>query len=337
MPGGLPGMRPPGIGPGGLGGPGGGSSEKTTYRTGEEHSRYTRGAANGDTVQINKTYEMTVPAAAGQSDSLSITGSGVITFDVKIGLPKAIEFSGTFNITVKNVNVRLPFTVNYRLLEGEERERILKPAAAPSPNSGSSPPAAAQGSNPAAIPPATAQGSSPNSKPPEADPFEEMPDAKDLFAKTPRVFLNDMQEFGVKNGPWPFSKNGRTGNPNSERIHIGGKEYPKALGMHPPNAPEYAGAKFRLGKQATLFRARVALDDACGFVFDGAYFEVWGDGKKLWETQIIQKPKTVVNCEVKVADVDVLELRVRAHQNHIGLHAVWLDPRVLKAADTPDK
>src|SRR5262249_27787959 len=76
MPGGLPGMRPPGIGPGGLGGPGGGSNQKSTFRTGEERSKYTRGAANGDTVQINKTYEMTVPAAAGQSDSLSITGSG---------------------------------------------------------------------------------------------------------------------------------------------------------------------------------------------------------------------------------------------------------------------
>jgi S1-C subfamily serine protease len=328
--GGLPGMRPPGIGPGG---PGGGSSEKSTFRTGEERSKYTRGGAAGDTVQINKTYEMTVPAAAGQADSLTLTGNGVITFDVKNGLPKRIEFSGTFDISVKNVHVRLPFTVNYRLLEGEERERILKPAPAPSPNSGTNPPAASQGSRP----PATAQGSSPSSKAPEADPFEELPDAKDLFASKPRVFLNDMQEFGVKNGPWQFSKYGLTGNPNSERIHVGGKEYPKALGMHPPNAPEYAAAKFRLGKQAALFRARVALDDACGFVFDGAYFEVWGDGKKLWETQIIQKPKTVVNCEVKVTDVDVLELRVRAHQNHIGLHSVWLDPRILKAADTPDK
>jgi hypothetical protein len=325
---GPPGLRPPG-------GASGGSNEKSTFRIGEEHSKYTRGAGNGDMVQINKTYEMTVPAAAGQSDSLSITGSGVITFDVKNGLPKGIEFSGTFNITVKNVNVRLPFTVNYRLLEGEERERILKPVPAPSPNSSPNPPAAAQGSNPSTAPPATAQAPGPNSK--EAEPVEEMPDAKELFAKAPRVFLNDMQEFGVKNGPWPFSKNGRTGKPDSERIHVGGKEFPKALGMHPPNAPDYAAAKFRLGKQAALFRARVALDDACGFVFDGAYFEVWGDGKKLWETQIIQKPKSVVNCELKVTDVDVLELRVRAHQNHIGLHAVWLDPRVLKAADTPDK
>ena len=325
-------MRPPGGLGGGPGGLGGGSNEKSTFRTGEERCQYTRGAANGDTVQINKTYEMTVPAAAGQTDSLTLTGSGVITFDAKNGLPKAIEFGGTFNISVKNVQVRLPFTVNYRLIEGEERDRILKPAAAPSPNS-SNPPAAAQGSSP----PATGQGASPSSRPPEANPIEEVPDAKDLFASAPRVFLNDVQEFGVKNGPWPFSKNGLTGKPDSERIHVGGKEFPKGLGMRPPNAPDYAAAKFRLGKQAAVFRAKVALDDACGFVFDGAYFEVWGDGKKLWETQIIQKPKTVVNCELKVTGVDVLELRVRAHQNHIGLHAVWLDPRVLKAADTPDK
>jgi hypothetical protein len=35
--------------------------------------------------------------------------------------------------------------------------------------------------------------------------------------------------------------------------------------------------------------------------------------------------------------VDVLELRVSSQGSNLGLHTVWLEPRLLQAADTPDK
>jgi hypothetical protein len=40
---------------------------------------------------------------------------------------------------------------------------------------------------------------------------------------------------------------------------------------------------------------------------------------------------------LKVAGVDVLELRVIAPGHHIGLHAVWIEPRLLQKSDNPDK
>jgi len=39
----------------------------------------------------------------------------------------------------------------------------------------------------------------------------------------------------------------------------------------------------------------------------------------------------------KGTGVDVLELRVIAPGHHIGLHAVWIEPRLLQKADTPNK
>jgi NPCBM/NEW2 domain-containing protein len=210
-------------------------------------------------------------------------------------------------------------TVTCKLIQGAERERMLNPAPPP-------PAPGAPASQPAAKPPA---------KPSAANESEQLPPLKNIFAAGPRVFLNELQEFGVKNGPWPVSKNGLVGD-GAKPIRVDGKDAPHSLGMHPPDAPGFAAAKFRLGKHAALFRGAVALDDSATLVFHTAIFEVWGDGKKLWESNPLHKAKEMLPCKVDVSGVDVLELRVRSTQSHFGLHAVWIDPYVLQRADTPD-
>jgi hypothetical protein len=40
---------------------------------------------------------------------------------------------------------------------------------------------------------------------------------------------------------------------------------------------------------------------------------------------------------VDVTGVDVLELRVHAQGSHWGLHAVWIEPRLLETADSQDR
>src|SRR5262249_17742406 len=75
-----------------------------------------------------------------------------------------------------------------------------------------------------------------------------------LFANGPRVFLSELPEFDVKNGMWPYSKNGNLGN-GSDKVRVDKKESPHGLGMHPPRMGSYAAAKFRIGKQAALFRS----------------------------------------------------------------------------------
>ncbi len=169
-----------------------------------------------------------------------------------------------------------------------------------------------------------------------ANPERPPPPATKLFEKQPRVYLSDMEEFNVKSGPWPVSKNGALGDPDQRTIQVKGVASAKGISMHPPDGT-YAAASFRPGKQANLFKAEVALNDSTNFVLDAAVFEVWGDGKRLWQSKPIHEAKQPQQCRVDVSGVDILELRVNSTRSHFGLHAVWVEPRLLQKPDTPDK
>jgi S1-C subfamily serine protease len=156
-----------------------------------------------------------------------------------------------------------------------------------------------------------------------------------LFAQGPRDYLSDLDEFDVHAGPWPFSRNGVIG-PKNERMTVNGVRSPKGLGLPPPDAPEQASVKYRLGKQAAVFKAAVALNDSAQVVPSKAIFEVYGDGRRLWQSDPVGKGTPPQECRVDVLGVDVLELRVASQGSHQGLHAVWLEPRLLQKPDTPD-
>jgi S1-C subfamily serine protease len=157
-----------------------------------------------------------------------------------------------------------------------------------------------------------------------------------IFDKQPRVFLSDLEEFDVKSGPWEVTKNGQLGDPENRPVQVNGVSSPKAISMHPPDG-DYASANFRLDKQASLFKADVALNDSTTLVIDAAVFEVWGDGKRLWQSKPIHDSRRPQKSKVNVSKVDVLELRVYSTGSHFGLHAVWVEPRLLQKPDTPDK
>jgi hypothetical protein len=189
-------------------------------------------------------------------------------------------------------------------------------------------------------PPALGPAAGDRPGPPPAQPAppaeEPLPPVKALFIHGPLVYLSDLDEFGVRAGPWPFTKNGLLGDDSNKRIEVDAFRSPHGLSMHPPTGG-YAAAKYRLGRQASVFRADVALNDSSGGAFFGpAVFEVLSDGRSLWRSSPVQKPHRIQPCVVNVAGVDVLELRVRASNLHLELHAVWLEPRLLKKPDTPD-
>jgi hypothetical protein len=157
-----------------------------------------------------------------------------------------------------------------------------------------------------------------------------------LFAAGPREYLSDLNEIDVRAGPWPLSKNGVIG-PEKNPIAVGGVRSPKGLGLHPPDSPGYAAVKYRLGKQAAVFKAAVALNGTAQIVFSQAVFEVYGDDKRLWQSAPAGKDTRPQECSLDVGGVDMLELRVSSQGSHLGLHAVWLEPRLLQKADTPDE
>jgi predicted Zn finger-like uncharacterized protein len=87
-----------------------------------ERLEYTRDAPNGNTLSIKKHWELKVEAAGNDpAPILSLDGS--ISFDVKRGLPRAVDLKGTY----ADGKGRWAVTVTYKLLEGEARERALHP------------------------------------------------------------------------------------------------------------------------------------------------------------------------------------------------------------------
>jgi eukaryotic-like serine/threonine-protein kinase len=163
-----------------------------------------------------------------------------------------------------------------------------------------------------------------------------------LFPSGPRRFLSELEPFDVTPGEWPI-KTGDTG--NGQPIKVGGVLSPHGLGMHPPanlggppsGAPKCASVKYRLGKEAELFKATVAIDDTTKWCWSPATFTVLGDGKELWQSRFISHTHArSQDCQVIVKGVDVLELRVHVANGNQGVHAVWVEPRVLQKFDSPD-
>jgi S1-C subfamily serine protease len=179
-----------------------------------------------------------------------------------------------------------------------------------------------------------AGGAAKNSASPARNSADSKP--RKIFERQPRVFLCDLDEIDVKSGPWPVTKNGDLGDPEGRFIQVDGIRSPKGLSMHPPDR-DYASISYRLDKQASLLKADVALNDSTTQVADAAVFEVWGDGKPLWHSLPVHNPRRTQKVKVDVSKVDVLELRVKAPNSHLGLHAVWFEPRLLQKPDTPDK
>lgn len=147
--------------------------------------------------------------------------------------------------------------------------------------------------------------------------------------KDGRAYLSDLKEFDVKPGPWPFSKNGATGDNGQQSILVAGKRAAKGLSMHPPS-DDFSRVRYRLGGKAALFEATAALDDSV-FLFGVVGFEVLGDGKLLWKSEPMRRKGMPQSCRVRVKGVDVLELRTTVQGNQTGAHAVWVDPVLLRS------
>jgi S1-C subfamily serine protease len=155
-----------------------------------------------------------------------------------------------------------------------------------------------------------------------------------VFGAGARAYLVDLPESGVKQGPWPLGK-GITGDPNKTPISFGGKAFPKGLGLHPGSPPAPSSVQYSLGGLATVFQARVAFDDTNrGLKTGDTVFQVFGDGKLLWQSKPITTRGEFDECVVDVKGVQSLELRVAVVTGTgYGAHAVWLDP-VLLGADS---
>jgi S1-C subfamily serine protease len=94
---------------------------RVTLHEAKEETNYTLGAQVGDRAPIRKVYEMATTEMVGNSPLLKMSGDGTIHFDVKLGIPVAMNYKLMVVEVAGNGSVKIPITVSCKLLEGRER------------------------------------------------------------------------------------------------------------------------------------------------------------------------------------------------------------------------
>ncbi len=105
-----------------------GRSQKKSYAALERIS-YKLGPVSGASAQVRKKYELKTQDIVGGQPRMQLTGEGTITFDTALGLPRAMEFKGTFVESTENTTTRTPLTLAYKLVEGTDKDKALAPPA----------------------------------------------------------------------------------------------------------------------------------------------------------------------------------------------------------------
>lgn len=148
------------------------------------------------------------------------------------------------------------------------------------------------------------------------------------LSEMPLRYLNHMEEQDVIPGPWPFGKNGESGN-GAGMFKVNHLEFPNGLGLHPPNRG-FARVRYQLDGQYKTFVTGVALYDHTTKARRSVLFWVMGDDRVLWKSPPIRFRGDVVFCKVSVKNINRLEIRTESPGDAYGANAMWLDPLVLK-------
>jgi hypothetical protein len=105
------------------------------------------------------------------------------------------------------------------------------------------------------------------------------------------------------------------GNP----MRIGSKIFSRGLGTHSNSRIVY-----KLGGRYRRFTAYVGADKEV--MGNTIVFEVWGDGKKLWESGVMTVNDEAKRVDLDISGIDILELRVGDAGDGINAdHADWAD------------
>ena len=112
------------------------------------------------------------------------------------------------------------------------------------------------------------------------------------------------------------------------RPQIGNED--QGLGMHPTNPPLVAKASYWIDRQRATLRGGVALNDTAEAPWGAAIFAIHADGKPLWKSPPIKSRGNITEFQLDLDGVDVLELSVVAEVNSHYVHAVWVEPRLVK-------
>jgi len=141
------------------------------------------------------------------------------------------------------------------------------------------------------------------------------------------VFLSDLDWASAKAG-WSPNRDGlprRDWDITHARLRLGGRRYRKGIGTHAPSEIVYALD----GKYARFF-ADVGGAEAGGTVV----FQVDGDGKRLFDSGVMQGLRGVKQVDIPVKGIKRLRLIVTDAGNGYNADmANWAGARLLRASD----
>lgn len=141
----------------------------------------------------------------------------------------------------------------------------------------------------------------------------------------PVMYLTDMKEDSVGEGPWGLGKYGARGSLTTGSIAVDGHPYALALGVHPHDNASF-NVRYKLnGEYRTLTAGCGLCDSEVGFS-GTLVFSVLGDGRQLWVSRPVKNRRDAEFATINVKGVQNLEICCRALGSAHAAHAVWLDP-----------
>ena len=140
-------------------------------------------------------------------------------------------------------------------------------------------------------------------------------------------YLSDLCALADSTNAWgPIEKdlsNGEKPSDDGGPITVDGKIYSKGLGGH---APSDTG--LTLGGNCTRFTAIVGIDDemrSSGSIL----FEVWGDGKRLYQSALLTGASVATSVDVDISGVQQLRLVLNDNGGNGSDHGDWADAKVV--------
>jgi len=123
-------------------------------------------------------------------------------------------------------------------------------------------------------------------------------------------------------GDYPYRANqSASGRP----LRLGGKVYPRGIGVH-----SYSSLKYALDGKFKTFAATLGIDSAVG-AHGSVIFRVLGDDKLLFESPVARGGDDPLELSLDVSQVGVLRLEVDyADYGDIADHADWANAHLLR-------
>jgi hypothetical protein len=141
------------------------------------------------------------------------------------------------------------------------------------------------------------------------------------------TYLSDIAWVSATNGWGAVERNksnGERGSTDGNTLRIGGKSYDKGLGVHADSVITY-----KIDKKYSTFFSDIGVDDEVNSS-GSVTFEVWGDGRRLFDSGILRGTDAAKSVQLDVSGITELKLVTTGAGNGIAYdHADWANARVV--------